>query len=291
MPAIRIAAAADLLGVGASTLRGWEARHEFPTPTRSEGGHRQYDLAEVEALRDALRRHGDVAAAVAVARRRTSGDAGATHGEADAALRSFDPVACDRVAEGSLALRGLERTLTEVLLPAVEALAARSAEHGFAWRWATGWLAAQARLAPPATRTDGVLLVDATAGACDDDGLHVQALELALRRCVLPVLVLPAATDPDRLGRAIAVLGPRLVVLAGRAGDLDGLGRLAWAARSAAGEPVAVAEFRRALRGRPGVGGSALPSLGDDVLAAREAVLALLDGGVRAARTPRAALA
>ena len=288
MPAIRITAAADLLGVGASTLRGWEARHGFPSPGRSEGGHRQYDLVEVEALRDALRQVGDVPSAVELARRRTQGRASTSIDEARAALGSFDPAACDRLAESSMALRGLERTLGEVLLPGVAALEEHSAERDCAWRWTTGWLAAQARLAPPATREDGILLVDATAGAGDVDALHVQALELLLRRVGLRFLVLGADTDPARLGRSVAVLRPRLIVLGGRAAGLDGVRRLVWAARTSASEPVAVAELRGALRERDGVSGASVPSLGSDPLAARDAALALLDAGVRVTRPARA---
>ena len=35
-------------------------------------------------------------------------------------------------------------------------------EHQFAWRYATGWLAAAMRVAPPAHRSDGVLIFEAT---------------------------------------------------------------------------------------------------------------------------------
>jgi len=54
------------------------------------------------------------------------------------------------------AVRSLERTIDEQLLPALELLddddTSPSPEYGVAWRWATGWLAAQQRIAPPATR-------------------------------------------------------------------------------------------------------------------------------------------
>ena len=70
--------------------------------------------------------------------------------------------------------------MEEVLLPAVEALrdeigAAPAPEYGFAWRWATGWLAAAQRAAPPAARLEAVVVFDASA-ACDVDALHAQAL-------------------------------------------------------------------------------------------------------------------
>ena len=83
-------------------------------------------------------------------------------------------------------MRSVERTVEEVLLPAVDGLGARegeprSAELGFALRWATGWLAAAKRVAPPPMRAEAVLIFDAS-WACDIDSLHAQALELCLRR-------------------------------------------------------------------------------------------------------------
>ena len=64
-------------------------------------------------------------------------------------------------------MRSVERTVEEVLLPGVEALARTAAhdgpEYGFAWRWATGWLAAPMRVTPAATRDEGVVIFDASA--------------------------------------------------------------------------------------------------------------------------------
>ena len=60
-------------------------------------------------------------------------------------------------------MRTLERTLEEVLLPALDTASARSngeAELEYACRWATGWLHGARRLAPPSSRPQGVLLLD-----------------------------------------------------------------------------------------------------------------------------------
>jgi hypothetical protein len=109
----------------------------------------------------------------------------------------------------------------ELLLPAVEGLgAAPTAELGFAWRWATGWLAAQTRLAPPATRPEGVVIFEATA-AGQADALHAQALELVLRRRGVRTVVLPFAIQPGRLARALSAVRPDAVVLTGRRASLD----------------------------------------------------------------------
>ena len=84
---------------------------------------------------------------------------------------------------------------------------------------------------PPAHRSDSVLVLDA-ASSFELDALHVQALELALRRCGLRTLTLAADVDPARLGRALRALEPSALVLAGRGASLDAVGRLVYAARS-----------------------------------------------------------
>ena len=53
MPGIRTNAAAEVLGVSPNTLRSWERRYGFPTPKRTPGNHRNYELVELQTLRDA----------------------------------------------------------------------------------------------------------------------------------------------------------------------------------------------------------------------------------------------
>lgn len=270
---IRTATAAELLGISASTLRSWERRYGFPRPDRSTGGHRQYDRAEVEALRDAYAETGHAASAVALAR--TRGAAPPTDGRLAAALSSFDEAAADRVAAEALAVSCLEMVAEDVVLAGVERLTPGGAEHGLGVRWASGWLAAQRRLAPPATRDEGVLVLDG-GGA---DALRVAALELVLRRAGLRVLVLPVALDPARLARALAVLAPSLVVLGGGGAELDAISRVVFAARRSRGERVPVCDFGGALGA---AGASTVPRVGPGPLAARDAILALIDPRVAA---------
>ena len=47
---------AERTGITAPTLRMWETRHGFPVPRRLKGGHRRYELADVETILDVLRR-------------------------------------------------------------------------------------------------------------------------------------------------------------------------------------------------------------------------------------------
>jgi MerR family transcriptional regulator, light-induced transcriptional regulator len=272
MGAIRTNAAAAMLGVSPSTLRSWERRFGFPEPRRSTGGHRLYDLAEVEALRAAFHDTQNVSSAIALARDRGAGPASPSR--LAAALQRFDEGEADRVLEESLAVRSVERSVEEVLLPAVASLGAGSAEEAFAWRWATGWLAAAKRVAPPATRAEGVVVFDASA-AGDADALHAQALELALRRRGLRTLTLAATLEPGRLARALHAVGPRAVVLTGRHASLDALARLVYSARRDRDEPVAVFDYRGAL---PETGASTVERLSGRPLRAAERIVAVLDG-------------
>jgi MerR family transcriptional regulator, light-induced transcriptional regulator len=292
--AIRTNAAAAMLGVSPNTLRSWETRFGHPAPRRSEGGHRQFELAEIEALRQALAQTGEIGSAIAIARER--GEQSATPAGLQTAFRAFDAARADRALEESMALRSLERTVETVLLPAVQALAggerapqassatgaapapscssapADGPEYCFAWRYATGWLAAAQRVAPPSTRDQGVLIFDASR-PLDGDALHAQALELFLRRSGLRVLALPVALDSSRVGNALRALQPSAVVLVGRGAELETIGRLVYAARKSAGE-IEVLDFRGAL---PDSGASTVARLGPDVGSARDAVLSRLN--------------
>src|SRR5205823_2475603 len=88
MSGIRTNAAAGMLGVSPNTLRSWERRYGFPRPTRSPGGHRQYTLSEVEALRTSLAETHNVSSAVALAQQR--GEGPCTFQRLITALRGFD---------------------------------------------------------------------------------------------------------------------------------------------------------------------------------------------------------
>src|SRR4051794_2277271 len=181
MPGIRTNAAAEVLGVSPNTLRSWERRYGYPTPKRTPGNHRNYELLELQALREALAETGNISSAIELARRRQA--APASDHSLLAAFESFDEAGADRAVEESLALRSLERTVEELLLPAVDKLAGdpeREAELEFATRWATGWLHGARRLAAAASRPAGVLLPDSSRGA-GAGGVPTQALHPALR--------------------------------------------------------------------------------------------------------------
>ena len=286
MSVLRTHAAAAMLGVSPNTLRSWERRFGYPMPQRTAGGHRQFDLAEVEALRQAFEETHNVSSAISIARERGSGPSSPTR--LRSALRRFDELEADRILEESLAVRSVERTVEEVLLPAVDSLGASddspSAERGFGLRWATGWLAAAKRVAPSATRPEGVLIFDAS-GTCDIDALHAQALELCLRRAGVRTLLLTAELDASRLAHVLQAIDPRLVVLTGRRPWLEALSRIAYQTRSAV-NLVEVLDYRGAL-GEDGH--VAVPRLGMSAVGARDLLLARLNAAPQTARSRRPA--
>lgn len=273
---IRTNAAAAMLGVSPNTLRSWERRFGFPEPKRTAGGHRQFDLAEIEALRAAFEETQNISSAVSVARERGAGPA--SPARLQSAFGRFDEDGANRLMEESLTVRSVERTLEEVLLPSIKAMApalnvAPTPEYGFAWRYATGWMAATQRISPPASRAEGVLVFDASRPG-DCEALHAQALELVLRRAGLRTLTLTADSDPSRLSHAISALDPRAVVLTGRGASLDALGRLVFTARRVAGDDVAILDYRGAIAH---TGSSTVEALPDQPLSARESLLSRLD--------------
>src|SRR3954462_13103196 len=226
MPGIRTNAAAEVLGVSPNTLRSWERRYGYPTPKRTTGNHRNYELVELQALRDALTETGNISSAIELTRQRQA--APASDGSLLTAFESFDEAAADRALEESLALRSLEGTVEELLLPAIDRLAAdpeREAELEFATRWATGWLHGARRLAATASRPAGILLLDSSRGQGAEE-VHTQALDLALRRAGFRVLVLSNELGDERLDRALGALDPTAIVLCGPGADTQGAVRL-----------------------------------------------------------------
>ncbi len=270
MSGIRTNAAAVMLGVSPNTLRSWERRYNFPQPHRSPGGHRQYSLTEIEALRMTLAETHNVSSAISLARER--GEGPSSPSRLTAAFGTFDEDRANRLLEESLTIRSLERTIEEVLIPGVEGHDDASAEFEFAWRHATAWLSALKRLSPPTSRPEGILIFDASA-RCDIDSLHAQALELVLRRGGVRTLSLTPGIDPSRLGRALRALQPSAVVLTGQRASLDSIGRLVYAVRGVV-NGVVVFDYRGAV---PDTGASTVCRLGDSPIAARDLLLARLD--------------
>jgi len=257
MPGIRTNAAAEVLGVSPNTLRSWERRYGYPAPKRTQGNHRNYELIELQTLRDALGETGNISSAIELARQRQEAPAGG--GGLIAAFAGFDEDAADRAIEGSLAVRPLERTVEEMLLPAIDELAAdpeRQAELEFASRWASGWLHGARRLASTASRPAGILLLDSSRGS-DAESVHAQALDLALRRAGFRVLMLSDELGEERMERALGALDPTAIVLCGPGADTPSAVQLVRKIREA-GFDAPLYGFRAS-----GLIGDAIPTAGD----------------------------
>ncbi len=257
MPGIRTNAAAEVLGVSPNTLRSWERRYGYPVPKRTPGNHRNYELVELQTLRDALAETGNISSAIELSRQRQ--EAPASGGNLVAAFESFDEDAADRVVEESLVLRPLERTVEEMLLPAIDELAAdpeREAELEFAARWATGWLHGARRLASTASRPAGILLLDSSRGS-DVEAVHSQALDLALRRAGFRVLMLSDELGEERMERALGALDPTAIVLCGPGADTPSAVQLVRKIREA-GFDAPLYGFRAS-----GLLGDAIPAAGE----------------------------
>ena len=82
----------------------------------------------------------------------------------------------------------------------------------------------------PATRPQGVLLFDSSP-RLDLESLHVQALELGLRRAGFRTLLLAFDLPPERVVRAIRALDPVAFVFCGGEATLEVVGRLVYTVR------------------------------------------------------------
>jgi DNA-binding transcriptional MerR regulator len=256
---LKTSEAATLLNVSPNTLRAWERRFGFPKPQRSPGRHRLYTHGEVAALRDALQEGLSISSAVSRAREGLAADTNSLVG----ALVSYERERADAAIEAALALRSVERSVEEVLLPSLEDIArkngADSAAWAFAAHWAADWLRRATRLAPPPVRPVSIVLGDASRDELDQDAPYIRALELFCVRAGVKVLSL-SARGINGIGDAVAVHRPNLVVVAGRHVDDDTVARWAYAIRLAIGAlPVTV--YRR---GAQRVRSTVLPSAPGD---------------------------
>jgi hypothetical protein len=215
MSGIRTMSAAELLGVSPRALRDWERRFGYPKPRRTPAGHREYDLVELEPLRQALLEAHSVSAAIELARQRGTWPSSPVR--LLEAFGEFDEALADRVMEESLTFRSVERSVEEVLLPALVMATDRvswDAESQFAFHWSRGWLFAARRASPPPDHAQTVVLLDAST-SLSVDTLRVQALELGLRRAGMHTVHLRCGLPQCRVTSAIRSVEPMALVICG----------------------------------------------------------------------------
>lgn len=240
---LKTSEAAALLNVSPNTLRAWERRFGFPKPQRSQGKHRLFTHGEVAALHDALQDGLSISSAVSRAREGLATDSNSLVG----ALISYDHERADGAIESALALRSVERSVEEVLLPTLDEIARRhgteSASWAFAAHWGNGWLRRARRLAPPPVLGISIVVADASRDELDPDAAYLRAFELFCVRAGVRTLSL-SARGVYGIGDAVSVYRPNLVVLAGAHLEDDVVARWAYQVRLATG-PIPVAVYRR----------------------------------------------
>ena len=246
---LKTSEAAQLLNVSPNTLRAWERRFGFPKPQRSPGKHRLFTHGEIAALRDALQEGLSISSAVSRAREGLASDSNSLVG----ALVSYERDRADTAIEAALAMRSVERSVEEVVLPTLEEILRRhgpeSAAWAFAAHWAADWLRRAVRLAPAPVRPASIVIGDATRDELDLDSPYVRALELLCARAGIDVLTL-SARGVAGIGDALAAQRPDLVVVAGGHLSDDAVARWAYAIRLATGT-IPMAIYRRGDPRRP----------------------------------------
>ena len=195
-------------------------------PKRTVGNHRNYELVELQTLRDALaadRQHllGDRARPPAPGgagqRRQTCWPPSRASTRPPPTARSRRASRCARSSARSRSCCCRRSTSSP---PTPTARPSSSSPR----RWATGWLHGARRLASAASRPAGILLLDSSRGQ-DAEEVHAQALDLALRRAGFRVLVLSNELGDERLERALGALDPTAIVLCGPGADTPGRGQ------------------------------------------------------------------
>ena len=235
MRTLKTSEAAALLNVTPNTLRTWERRFGYPKPQRLPSKHRLYAYAEIAALREALEEGLTISSAVSVACEVFGAESHAVL----TALGSFSATQADVAMEGSLALRSIERSVEDVLLPALDEVRRRKGSESAAWAfaasWGNDWLRRAQRMSLQADDHPRVLIGDATQSDLDPAAPYVLALGLCCSRWGLPVLTLPVSAF-RRFAEVTTVAVPGVAVIAGgRAGDEE-VARWAYTVRSSAGD-------------------------------------------------------
>jgi DNA-binding transcriptional MerR regulator len=271
MRTLKTSEAAGLLKVSPNTLRAWENRFGYPKPRRSAGRHRLYVYAEIDALRQALEEGLSISSAISVAVEGFNADAHALL----LSLMAFETERADKAMESSLQLRPMERSVEEVLLPALAELRRRRGSRSAVWcfgaRWACDWLRRAQRLAPPPDPRVSVLVGDASGLDLDPAAPYVRALELFCARAGARLLSLPVSAL-DGLAEAAAAAEPNAVVIAGQASGDEEVSRWAYSVRTSVAAFVPVAVYLRPRPPGSGPGRSLLlPSVPS---AARDKILA-----------------
>ena len=239
---LNIAALAQRTGIAPDTLRKWEQRYGVLRPSRTEGGQRRYDeadVARVEWLRDRLAegyRISEAARLLGLGADRPSGTPEELHEALYAAVRDVDPAAVATLLDQAFALYPVDTALSEVIEPVL----VRVGEG-----WASGELTvAQEHLASSAARvrleqrfadgrggTRGPAVLACAPGERHELGLLMVAVALSARGWQVAYLG-PETPFADALALAARISATTLAVsvtmpesFAALVSELDGISR------------------------------------------------------------------
>jgi methanogenic corrinoid protein MtbC1 len=224
-----ISAVSLLLGIPVPTIRSWERRYAFPTPSRTLGSHRRYGIEEVgqlRSLRDEIAAGRATADAVVEIRKRRSedsrGPAGWTQSLLDAAMR-FDSFGIRSTIQEAAMGIGIDRTIESVLLPVLREVGTRwesgtcdVANEHFASQEIRRWLSAQLALVGSRGKKRSAVL------ACGPKDMHTIGLEgfyVILTRRGWNCHYLGEVTPTSSLIATIELVQPDAVILASQLGS------------------------------------------------------------------------
>lgn len=216
---LTIQQASQLLNVPAPTIRSWERRYGVPLADRSIGGHRRYARVQVDQLRrmrDLIARGRRAVEAAALVKAGHSTSPGPLVEAFLRAALELSPGGIARTLDAARETLGLDRTVDEVLLPAMREVGEWwhvgridvSHEH-LATNATQAWLASlrptgPLRLQPP------IIL---SCGPLDHHTLGLEAIGALLRQRRWDCRMLGARTPAESLARAAAETDAIAVVL------------------------------------------------------------------------------
>jgi DNA-binding transcriptional MerR regulator/methylmalonyl-CoA mutase cobalamin-binding subunit len=216
---LTIQQASQLLDVPAPTIRSWERRYGVPLTGRSSGGHRRYarvQLDQLRRMRDLIARgRRPVEAAALVKAGHATSPGPLVEAFLQAALE-LAPGSIARTLDAARETLGLDRTVDEVLLPAMREVGEWwhsgridiSHEH-LATNATQAWLAAVRTIGPLRPQPPIIL----SCGPQDHHTLGLEAIGALLRQRQWDCRMLGARTPAESLARAVAETDAVAVVL------------------------------------------------------------------------------
>jgi DNA-binding transcriptional MerR regulator/methylmalonyl-CoA mutase cobalamin-binding subunit len=218
---LRMRQISQLLDVPPPTIRSWERRYGLPHAGRSSGGHRRYTGRQVDELRwmrDLIARGQPASEAAAMVLAGHTTSPGPLVETFLRATRELAPSGIARTLDAARESLGLDRTVDEVLLPAMREvgewwhnLDIDVAHEHLATNATRTWLANLHPTGPLRPQPPIIL----SCGPLDHHTLGLEAIGALLRQRRWDCRLLGARTPVNSLARAVAQTDAAAVVLVG----------------------------------------------------------------------------